>query len=140
MKNIMNKVNPLDKIKGLNAMDKIKGMNLNPVTRVKELVTNSKQPSANTSAGQSAQTSRQGTPDLSRREDSQSRTLALPPIEPEDSDVEAQQTKDSSRPGSRQDEAGTSAAPIRLPPITTVKPRGSSKQDDTTVNVKDSNA
>ena len=84
MKNIMNKVNPLDKIKGLNAMDKIKGLNFNPVSRVKGLVTsNSKHHSGNSSAGQSAQTSRQATPVLSRREDSQSRMLALPPIDHE---------------------------------------------------------
>ena len=132
MKNIMNKVNPLDKIKGLNAMDKIKGINFNPVSRVKGLVTsNSKHHSANSSAGQSAQTSRQSSPVLSRREDSQSRMLALPPIDHEgEEDVEAQHSHQKQK-GRSQAEAGISGPhpPHHLPPLTTVQPKKSGKHD-----------
>ena len=130
MKNIMNKVNPLDKIKGLNAMDKIKGINFNPMSRVKGLVTsNSKHHSGNSSAGQSAQTSQQGTPVLSRAEDSQSRMLALPPIDHEgEEDVEAQHSQKQQK-GGPQTDAGPHP-PHHLPPLTTVQPKKSGKRDN----------
>ena len=137
MKNIMNKVNPIDRIKGFHAMDKIKGMNFNPVNRVKGLVTNSKQHSENTSAGQSAQTSLQGTPVVPRREDSQTRVLALPPIKNEgDDDVEAQHSQEDVPKA----EAGISGPPHHLPPLTTVEPRNSTKPNEASVNVDASNA
>ena len=112
MKNIMNKVNPLDKIKSLNAKDKIKGLNLNPVGKVKGLVTpNGKQHTANSS---SAHTSQQSTPLAPRREDSQTRMLALPPNDG-NVDVEARQGEreststqpGTSRTSSRQQPAGS---------------------------------
>ena len=137
MKNIMNKVNPVDRIKGLHAMDRIKGINFNPVSRVKGFVTsNSKQHSENTSAGQSAHTSRHGTPVVSRREDSQTRVLALPPITNEQDDVEAQHSKEDLP----KTEEGTYGPPHRLPPLTTVQPQNQTKQDGNSINVETSDA
>ncbi len=110
MKSIMNKVNPLDKIKGLNAMDKIKGLQqFNPVNKVKDLVTsNGKQNSGDNSSAHA-------TPAVPRRTPSETQMLSRPlgygafrSDAPEESQIELPEV-----------EAGTSG----LPPVTTVQPR-----------------
>ena len=139
MKNIMNKVNPLDKIKGLNAMDKLKGMNFNPVSKVKGLVgSNNKSHSGENSAAPSAHASQQGTPVVPQREGTEEpRALALPPIEhegEEDEDVEAQRSME--QPSDRASAGGASASaavppiPYHLPPLTKVQPKRSGKRDE----------